>query len=88
MPSYFEDLAKGKDIGANLLKGWAVKEDVGGPKTIIDTYHGTLMANEFGEDSIIITPFDNLNVIKILKEMGFNDIKEFIESKLFVRTIE
>lgn len=84
-----EDLAKGKDIGANFIEGMGCEGGcVGGPKTIIDTYHGTLMANEFGEDSIIITPFDNLNVIKILKEMGFNDIKEFIESKLFVRTIE
>lgn len=83
-----EDLAKGKDIGANFIEGMGCEGGcVGGPRTIIDTYQGTIMANEFGEDSIIITPFDNLNIIKILKELGFQNINELIESKLLVRTI-
>ena len=57
MPSYFGGFSQGKDIGANFIEGMGCEGGcVGGPKTIIDTYHGTLMANEFGEDSIIITP--------------------------------
>jgi iron only hydrogenase large subunit-like protein len=85
-------LVKGESINANFIEGMGCEGGcVGGPRTILDVQKGTAMANEFSEDSIIITPFDNLNVEKILRELGFNEIKDIVEreeaDKLFVRTI-
>lgn len=85
-------LANGKEINANFIEGMGcIGGCVGGPRTILDVQKGTAMANEFSEDSIIITPFDNFNVVKILRELGFNDVKDIIEGeeadRLFVRTL-
>ncbi|NLT95222.1 MAG: iron hydrogenase, partial [Clostridia bacterium] len=85
-------LVNGEDIDANFIEGMGCAGGcVGGPRTLLDVQKGTAMVNEFSEDSIIITPFDNLNVVKILHELGFNEIKDIIErkeaDKLFVRTI-
>jgi len=87
-----EDLAQGKDIDANFIEGMGCEGGcVGGPMTLIDVQKGTAMANEFGEDSLIMTPFDNMNVIKILEELGFKNIKDIVEleeaEKFFVRTV-
>ena len=87
-----EDLSQGKDIGANFIEGMGcVGGCVGGPRTLINVDKATYLANEFGEDSLIMTPFDNMNVIKILEELGFNDIKDIIEKeeadRLFVREV-
>jgi len=85
-----EDLAQGKDIDANFIEGMGCEGGcVGGPRTLINVDKATHFVNEFGEDSLIMTPFDNMNVIKILEELGFSDIKDLIEKeeadKLFVR---
>jgi hypothetical protein len=52
---------------------------------------GTHLANEFGEDSLIMTAFDNMNVIKILQELGFDEVKDIVNTekgdKLFVRQV-
>lgn len=87
-----EDLSQGKDINANFIEGMGCAGGcVGGPRTLIDVDKATRLANEFGEDSLIMTPFDNMNVIKILEELGFNDIKDIIEKeeadKLFLREV-
>jgi iron only hydrogenase large subunit-like protein len=62
---------------------------VGGPRTVIDMESGTRYANQFGEDSVIMTPFDNVNVMKILKQLGINSIEELITNerakKLLIR---
>ena len=62
---------------------------VGGPRTVIDMESGTRYANQFGEDSVIMTPFDNVNVMKILKQLGISSIEELITNerakKLLIR---
>ena len=87
-----DTLANGEEINANFIEGMGcIGGCVGGPRTILDVQKGTAMANEFSEDSIIITPFDNFNVVKILRELGFNDVKDIVEGekadRLFVRTL-
>lgn len=77
-----DQLLTGKDIHYNFVEGMGCKGGcVGGPKTNMDAIKATSMANEFGEDSLIITPFDNLNVMKILKQFGIKDIKQILENE-------
>ncbi len=76
-----DDLSIGKDIDANFIEGMGCSGGcVGGPRTNIDTSKATTLVNEFGEDSLIMTPFDNLNVMKILKQLGLEKIEEIVES--------
>lgn len=87
-----DDLVNGKEINANFIEGMGCEGGcVGGPRTLMDVHKGTTLANEFGEDSLIMTPFDNMNVVKILQELGFNDIQDIVEleeaEKLFVREV-
>ncbi|MPN44410.1 hypothetical protein SDC9_191975 [bioreactor metagenome] len=60
---------------------------VGGPRTNIDVHKAAMMVNEFGEDSLIMTPFDNLNVMKILKHLGINSIEEIINNEEIKKNI-
>jgi len=77
-----EDLSAGKDIGANFIEGMGcIGGCVGGPRTNIPTDHATKIVNEYAEDSLIMTPFDNLNVMKILKQLGVDKIEDVVESK-------
>ena len=71
----------GKDI-ANFLEGMGCKGGcVGGPRTNIETGKAVELVNEFGEDSLILTPFDNLNVVKILRQFGIRSIEEIAENE-------
>lgn len=77
-----EDLSAGNDIGSNFIEGMGcVGGCVGGPRTNIEMNKATMIVNEFGEDSLIMTPFDNLNVMKILKQYGVQSIEEIMENK-------
>lgn len=72
-----ETLRKGEKGAANFIEGMGCKGGcVGGPRTNIDTGKATEQVNEFGEDSLILTPFDNLNLVKILKQFGVQSIEE------------
>ncbi len=72
---------RGKDT-ANFIEGMGCKGGcVGGPRTIIETERATELVNEFGEDSLILTPFDNLNVVKILKQFKIHSIDEITENE-------
>jgi len=83
-----DDLSAGKDINANFIEGMGcVGGCVGGPRTNIDTDKATRAVNEFGEDSLIMTPFDNLNVMKILKQSGINSIEEITTNELVSRLL-
>ncbi|RKD31929.1 [Fe-Fe] hydrogenase large subunit C-terminal domain-containing protein [Thermohalobacter berrensis] len=74
-----DDISNGKDIGANFIEGMGCEGGcVGGPRTNIDKDKATNIVNEFGEDSLIMTPFDNMNVVKILKELGLKHIEDII----------
>lgn len=55
---------------------------VGGPRTNIDVNKATNLVNEFGEDSLIMTPFDNQNVMKILKQLGINTFEDIVENEV------
>lgn len=73
--------SSGKDA-ANFMEGMGCKGGcVGGPRTNIESWKATELVNEFGEDSLILTPFDNLNVIKILKQFGIQSIEEITENE-------
>lgn len=77
-----DKLSFGKDVNSNFIEGMGCKGGcVGGPRTNIDVSKATNLVNEFGEDSLIMTPFDNLNVMKILKQLGINAVEEIIEDK-------
>ncbi|MBR0600390.1 [Fe-Fe] hydrogenase large subunit C-terminal domain-containing protein [Sinanaerobacter chloroacetimidivorans] len=75
-------LSRHEDIDANFIEGMGCPGGcVGGPRTNIDTVKATAMVNEFGEDSFILTPFDNLNVMKILKQLGISSIEEITQNE-------
>jgi len=77
-----DDLRDGRKINANFIEGMGCAGGcVGGPRTNIDVDKATKLVNEFGEDSFILTPFDNLNVMKILKQLGINSIEEIMQNK-------
>jgi iron only hydrogenase large subunit-like protein len=78
-----DDLSNGNDINANFIEGMGcIGGCVGGPRTNIDVDKATRAVNEFAEDSLIMTPFDNLNVMKILKQSGINSIEEITKSEI------
>jgi len=76
-----ETLRKGGKGTANFIEGMGCAGGcVGGPRTNLEPWKATELVNEFGEDSSILTPFDNLNVIKILKQFGVQSIEEVTEN--------
>lgn len=77
-----DDLSSKKKIDANFIEGMGCDGGcVGGPRANIDKEKATRMVNEFCEDSFIMTPMDNLNVMKILKELGANSIEDLIHKE-------
>lgn len=77
-----DDISSGREIDANFIEGMGCNGGcVGGPRTNIDVEKATKIVNEFAEDSLIMTPFDNLNVMKILKQTGINSIEEVVENE-------
>jgi len=71
-----DNLMKGK-VEANFVEGMGcVGGCVGGPRTNIDVDKATKLVNEFGEDSLIMTPFDNMNVLKILNGFGLKGLED------------
>ncbi len=77
-----DDLSNKEKIDYNFIEGMGCPGGcVGGPRTNIDVEEATKFVNDFGEDSLIMTPFDNLNVMKILKEIGIRSIEEVVENE-------
>lgn len=84
-----DELMKGK-VDANFIEGMGCEGGcVGGPRTNIDVDKAEKIVNLFAEDSLILTPFDNLNVMKILEGLGLKNIEKILEenqvSKLLAR---
>ena len=76
-----DDLSK-KSVPYNFIEGMGCPGGcVGGSRTNIDVEDATKYVNEFGEDSLIMTPFDNLNVMKILKQTGLKSIEEITDNR-------
>ncbi|WP_053956468.1 [Fe-Fe] hydrogenase large subunit C-terminal domain-containing protein [Inediibacterium massiliense] len=85
-----DDLSMGKKIESNFIEGMGCEGGcVGGPRTNIDVKRATEIVNEFGEDSLIMTPFDNMNVMKIFDQLGIKNLKQIVEeselTKIFTR---
>ncbi|WP_129599662.1 [Fe-Fe] hydrogenase large subunit C-terminal domain-containing protein [Anaerophilus nitritogenes] len=85
-----DDLSMGKKIDYNFIEGMGCEGGcVGGPRTNIDVKRATEIVNEFGEDSLIMTAFDNMNVMKIFDELGLRNLEQIIEenelTKIFTR---
>lgn len=77
-----DDLSIGEIPAANFIEGMGCKGGcVGGPRTNIEIEKATKMVNDFGEDSLIMTPFDNLNAMRILKQFGISSIEEMMENE-------
>lgn len=78
---------KGPRIG-NFIEGMACPGGcVGGPRTIADPFSATKRVNEFGEDSFILTPFDNLNVLKILNAFGMSSFDQMMKNEAFLKLL-
>ncbi|SNS09031.1 Iron only hydrogenase large subunit, C-terminal domain [Anaerovirgula multivorans] len=83
-----DDLSNKKNINYNFIEGMGCNGGcVGGPRTNIDIEKATKLVNEFGEDSLIMTPFDNLNVMKILKQIGIKSIDEIMDKKEVIQLL-
>ena len=48
---------------------------------MIDKEAATRLVNEFAEESFIMTPFDNLNIMRILKELGLEEIEDIMDNE-------
>lgn len=74
-----DKLSACEKISFNFIEGMGcIGGCVGGPRTNIDRDKAKDHVNQFAEDSLILTPFDNLNVMKILKQLGLQDIEEIL----------
>lgn len=79
---HLDSLRKDGKGAANFMEGMACKGGcVGGPRTNIEAAKATELVNEFGEDSVILTPFDNLNVVRILKHFGVQSVEEISKNE-------
>lgn len=71
-----------KDINANFIEGMGcVGGCVGGPRTNLDVDNATKKVNEFGEESFILTPFDNKNIFRILDNFNISNLEEIMDNE-------
>jgi len=83
-----DDLRSHKKVDANFIEGMGCKGGcVGGPRTNIDVDKATKFVNDYGEDSFILTPFDNLNVRKILDHLGVVSLEGVIENEELIKML-
>lgn len=83
-----QELSEKGNVEANFIEGMGcIGGCVGGPRTNIEIDQATKAVNDFGEDSLIMTPFDNLNVMKILKQLGIDTIEEINENQKVIQLL-
>ena len=83
-----DQLVSGEKMDANFIEGMGCKGGcVGGPRTNIDAVEATRLVNKFGEDSFILTPFDNLNILKILEHFDIYAMKDIIHNEGFKKLL-
>jgi len=83
-----QKLSTGEKIQANFIEGMGCEGGcIGGPKTNIDKETALRHVNDFGEDSYIMTPFDNLNIHKMLSELGIDGIDNIIVNNELTRLL-
>ncbi len=76
------------ETDANFFEGMGcVGGCVGGPKAILNREDGRKYVEEYGEESPFATPLENPYVMKLLEELGFQTIEDFVErSELLKRS--
>ncbi len=83
-----KEILEGK-IDANFLEGMGCAGGcVGGPKAIIDPGTGRERINSYGDEALSQTPVDNKYVMELLKQLGIEDIYEFLDGEkagMFIR---
>ncbi|MFW6269979.1 MAG: [Fe-Fe] hydrogenase large subunit C-terminal domain-containing protein [Bacillota bacterium] len=78
-----DKLKSGNISNNNFIEGMGCDGGcVGGPKTNIKVDEAKNFVNEFGEESTIMTPMDNMNIIKILQQIGYNNFEDIFEKEL------
>lgn len=83
-----EDLCSGKNIDANFIEGMGCTGGcVGGPRTNIDVDIATRNVNDYGEESYIITPFDNKNIMKILENFNIFNLEDIMKDERMMRIL-
>ena len=81
---------KNKETDANFFEGMGCRGGcVGGPKSVLTVEEGTKHVDEYAEQAPFATPLENPYVMKILEELGFETIDDFVEnSALLVRKLK
>ena len=81
-----ERLEKGETT-ANFFEGMGcVGGCVGGPKAILPMEIGTKLVEEYVENADYQTPLENPYVMKLMEQLGFEDVESLLEEQsLFVR---
>jgi len=83
-----EQLNSGQHVDANFIEGMGcIGGCVGGPRTIIEREQGKEKVNKFGEESYILTPFDNGNVIKIMEQLGVDSLDKMMDNEEVARLL-
>jgi iron only hydrogenase large subunit-like protein len=83
-----DQLNRGEKVEANFIEGMGcIGGCVGGPRTNIDKELGRDFVNEYGEESYILTPFDNMNLIKILEQLGVDSLEKMMENEEVARLL-
>jgi iron only hydrogenase large subunit-like protein len=83
-----DQLNRGEKLEANFIEGMGcIGGCVGGPRTNIDRGLGRDFVNDYGEESYILTPFDNKNLIKILEQLGVDSLENMMENEEVARLL-
>lgn len=83
-----EELRSGKNIAANFIEGMGCTGGcVGGPRTNIDVDSATKNVNDYGEESYILTPFDNKNIMKILENFYIFNLEDIMTDEKMMKIL-
>jgi len=85
------EVLEGK-MEANFLEGMGCPGGcVGGPKVLIDPGEGRKFVDEYGKEALSLTPVDNKYVMELLKQLGIEDVHDFLDSDkaaMFIRSFQ
>lgn len=75
------------ETDANFFEGMGCPGGcVGGPKAILNKEEGKKYVDEYGDRALYATPLENPYVMKMLEELGFKTIEDFVgNSELLIR---
>jgi len=77
-----ERLSSGQKVNANFIEGMGcIGGCVGGPRTNLDRDAGRERVNDYAEESFILTPFDNQNIIKILAQLQITSLDQMMQNE-------